>query len=193
MESQNDTTQIPPQTPSKENFWKELLKFAVLAVIIVVPIRTFIAQPFIVSGPSMDPTFKHREYLIVDELTYRFQEPKREDVVIFRYPIDPDTFFIKRIIGLPGETVRAVNGKITIVNKENPQGFMFDDSHITDKHRTFDNFSKTLGPTEYFVMGDNRPESSDSRLWGPLDRKHIVGRPFLRLFPLTRIGVFPGR
>lgn len=141
----------------------------------------------------MDPTFKDKEYLIVDQLTYHFSPPARNDVVIFRYPLDLKTFFIKRLVGLPGETLSARDGVVTIINKENPEGIMLDDSHITIEHKTLDNFTVTLGESEYFVMGDNRPESSDSRFWGPIDRTYIVGRPFLRLLPPKRIAVFPGK
>lgn len=180
------------QEPQKENFLKEIVKFTLIALVIVIPIRLYVAQPFIVSGASMDPTFKNGQYLIVDQFTYHFNNPKREDVIIFRYPRDPKTFFIKRIIGLPGETVKLTDGKITIINKEHPEGMAIEDPHVVSGHRTADNFSVTLTNTEYFVMGDNRAESSDSRIWGPLERKYIVGRPALRLFPFTKIGVFPG-
>lgn len=187
-----DQNQIKNE-PKKENFLKEIVKFTLIAIVIVVPIRAYVAQPFIVSGASMDPTFNTGQYLIVDQLTYHLQDPKREDVIIFRYPRDPSTYFIKRIIGLPGETLTMKSGKINIINKDHPEGFTLDDPHIIPEHRTSDTFKITLGPTEYFVMGDNRPESSDSRVWGPLEKKYIVGRPILRLTPPSKIGFFPGR
>ncbi|MDP3962586.1 MAG: signal peptidase I [bacterium] len=174
------------EPPKKENFIKEVVKFTLIAIIIVVPIRTYIAQPFIVSGASMDPTFVSGEYLIVDQVTYRFEEPKRGDVIIFRYPRNPKTYFIKRIIGLPGETLSVRKGEITI------DGTVIDDSQAKQPVPTTDNFDITLGDTEYFVMGDNRSESSDSRIWGPLERKYIVGRPAVSLFPLSKIEVLPG-
>ena len=176
----------------KENFFKEIIKFTIIALIIVIPIRTFIAQPFIVSGPSMDPTFNTGQYLIVDQLTYHFNSPERGDVIIFKYPKNPSIFYIKRIIGLPGETLVANGGKITVINAANPKGIVLNDSYIADYHRTSDDFKITLGPTEYFAMGDNRAESSDSRAWGPLDKKFIVGRAFVRLLPLSKISIFPG-
>lgn len=179
--------------PSKENFLKEIVKFTLIAVAIVIPIRMYVAQPFIVSGRSMDPTFQDHQYLVVDQLSYHFNEPAREDVIIFRFPRDPKTFFIKRIIGLPGETITLRAGKITVVNKENPDGLTIDDPHVDASHMTIDDFSVALRDNEYFVMGDNRAESSDSRSWGPLERKYIVGRPFLRLFPFTKLGIFPGK
>lgn len=187
--SQNNLTKNIP----KENFVKEIVKFSLIALAIVIPIRTFIAQPFIVSGASMDPTFASGQYLVVDQLSYDFEKPKRGEVIIFRYPNDPQTFFIKRIIGLPGEILSMDNGKVSIVNNENPNGFQLDEKYITKSHQTSDTFNINLGPTEYFVMGDNRPQSSDSRSWGPLESKYIVGRPFVRLLPFSDISVFPGR
>jgi signal peptidase I len=177
----------------RDGFFKEILKFTVIALVIVVPIRMYIAQPFIVNGASMDPTYETGQYLIVDQLTYHFEDPKRGAVIVFKYPLSPKTYFIKRIIGLPGETVNMDTGKITIINKENPSGFpLIEDSYITKEHRTSDSFTITLKPNEYFVMGDNRPQSSDSRSWGALESKFIVGRPFLRLLPFNKISVFPG-
>lgn len=173
----------------KENFSsfiKEVVKFTLIAVIIVVPIRTYVAQPFIVSGPSMNPTFVSGEYLIVDQITYRFREPQRGDVIIFKYPLNTKTYFIKRIVGLPGETLSVRKGVVEI------DGVVVEDPNAKQPIPTGDNFDITLGETEYFVMGDNRAESSDSRIWGPLEKKYIVGRPILSLFPLSKIGIFPG-
>jgi signal peptidase I len=185
---------VPKENTPKENFFKEIVKFTLITVIIVVPIRMYVAQPFIVSGASMDPTFDSGQYLIVDQLTYHFQDPKRDDVIIFRYPREPQTYYIKRIIGLPGETLSMDGGKVTIRNTEHPEGFLLDEaSYITKDHRTSDTFEVKLGPTEYYVMGDNRPQSSDSRSWGPLEAKFIIGRPFLRLTPLSKIDLLPGR
>lgn len=177
----------------EENFFKEVIKFTLVALIIIIPIRTYVAQPFIVSGPSMDPTFTSGQYLVVDQVTYNFQKPQRGDVVIFRYPRDPKIYYIKRIIGLPNETVSADTGKITIKNTEHPDGILLNDSYISKNHKTSETFEINLGSTEYFVMGDNRAESSDSRLWGPLDERFIVGRPIIRLFPFNKVTILPGK
>lgn len=177
----------------KENFLKEIVKFTIIALAIIIPVRTYIAQPFIVNGASMDPTFETGQYLIVDQLSYHFKEPKRQDVIIMRYPRDPSTYFIKRIIGLPGETVRFKGGIATIINAENPKGMILEEPYIAAEHRSSDSFSITLSDTEYFVMGDNRAQSSDSRIWGPLERKLIVGKPLVRLVPLSEISLFPGK
>lgn len=186
----------PDQHKASHNFWstvKEWTKTIIIALIIALPIRFFIAEPFIVSGASMDPTFASGQFLIVDRLTYRFEEPKRGDVIIFEYPNDPSVYFIKRIIGLPGETVEVNNGQITIINSENPNGFKITEPYIQSARTSHDNFTKKLNDTEYFVMGDNRLQSSDSRLWGPLDKHFIIGRPIIRLLPFNAVSVFPGQ
>ena len=187
-------TPSPAPTPSKKEsgkkeFW-ELFRFAVIAVIIVIPIRVFIAQPFIVSGLSMYPTFDNAQYLVVDELSYRLSSPERDDVIVFRYPLNTTEFFIQRIIGLPGETVDINGSKITIANKEHPQGFVLSEPFVKNESSNQTHF--VLTDNEYFVMGDNRSASSDSRYWGPVPRNLIIGRVFLRLLPLNKIGVLPG-
>jgi signal peptidase I len=174
----------------RENFFTELLKFALIAVVIVVPVRLFIAQPFIVSGASMDPTFHNGQYLIVDELTYRFDDPKRGDVVIFKYPKDPTQFFIKRIIGLPGETVQ-VRPESVVITTIDGEKLTLEENYIVNEGNG-SGTTVTLSDGEYFVMGDNRPESSDSRLWGKLPRENIVGRAFVRLLPLETLSLLPG-
>ncbi len=175
---------------SSENFFTELLKFVLIAAAIVFPIRLFVAQPFIVSGASMDPTFNNGQYLIVDELSYRLQEPNRGDVIIFRYPKNPKEFFIKRIIGLPGETV-SINGNTITIAKTDGSTVSLSEPYVINRGNGSMR-SYPLKNDEYFVMGDNRPESSDSRVWGVLPRDNIVGRAFVRLLPLNTIGIFPG-
>lgn len=174
----------------RENTFTELLKFALVAVIIVLPVRLFIAQPFIVSGASMDPTFDNGQYLIVDELTYRFDTPERGDVVIFKYPKDPSQYFIKRVIGLPGETVRISTSNVSIT-KTDGDTVTLDESYVVNKGNG-GNLTVTLKDGEYFVMGDNRPESSDSRVWGTLPKENIVGRALVRLLPLQTATILPG-
>lgn len=169
----------------------ELVRFAIIAIVIVFPIRLFIAQPFIVAGASMEPAFEHGQYLIVDELTYRLEEPERGDVIIFRYPRDESKFFIKRIIALPGETIQVEGSKVTISNKERPGGFVLNEPYVATMDKSA-RLSETLGADEYFVLGDNRDASSDSRVWGVLRRDLIIGRAFLRLLPVTKVDVLPG-
>jgi signal peptidase I len=163
------------QVKKESNFWVELLKLAVVAAIIVIPFRKWVAQPFIVDGASMDPTFKNGQYLIVDELTYHFKTPARGSVLIFRYPLEESKYFIKRVIGLPGETVDIKSGQVSI------DGVPLDEPYV--KFPKDDTSSYTLGADQYFVMGDNRFGSADSRYWGPVPAKDIIGRPIIRFSP----------
>lgn len=171
----------------KSTAW-EVIKLALFTLVIVVPIRTYIAQPFIVSGASMDPTFRDHEYLIVDELSYYLRTPERGEVIIFHYPKDPKKFFIKRIIGLPGETISIESGQITVKRGETeikvPEPYL-EKPFLADAEMV-------LGPDDYFVMGDNRAVSYDSRSWGALPEELIVGRALIRLFPPNRISFLPG-
>jgi signal peptidase I len=169
---------------------KEIATFLILAVIIVVPIRIFVAQPFVVEGESMYPTFESGDYLIVDEISYEFMEPKRGDVVVFRYPGNPSVFYIKRIIGLPGETLQIEHGAITITKKDGSV-LNLSEPYVVTEDTTYTQDS-VIGTDQYFVMGDNRPKSSDSRVWGLLPKNDIMGRAYLRLLPAGDIGLFPG-
>jgi signal peptidase I len=178
------------QSEKEENFFTELLKFVLIAAAIVFPIRLFIAQPFIVSGASMEPTFQHGQYLIVDELSYRFQEPSRGDVIIFKYPKNPKEFFIKRIIGLPEESVSISGNTITITHQDGTE-MVLEEPYVVNRGNGSTDIYELQGD-EYFVMGDNRPESSDSRVWGPLPRDHIIGRALIRLLPINSFNLFPG-
>jgi signal peptidase I len=168
----------------------EILKFSLIVLAIVVPFRLWIAQPYIVEGSSMDPTFKNGDYLIVDQVSYQLEEPKRGEVIIMRYPKDPSKYFIKRIIGLPEETVLIENGKVFIKPPGENILLELDESYVV--YDKTEEFSATLKENEYFVMGDNRAGSSDSRVWGPLPAQNIVGRPFIRLLPITKIKILPG-
>lgn len=182
--------ETPPRAEKKES-WLDLLRFAAIAAAIVIPIRLYIAQPFVVSGASMVPTFESGHYLVIDEVSYRFEEPRRGEVIVFRFPFEGKKYLIKRIAGLPGETVLIRNDSVIIKNEENPDGFSWKQGPITSSGRAA-NQLVTLEDDEYFVLGDNRDESADSRLWGPLKRELITGRPLLRLFPFSEIEFFPG-
>lgn len=181
---------VQPERTTSKAVWKEILQFALIAVFIVLPFRIFVAQPFVVNGASMDPTFHNGEYLIVDQLTYRLDDPDRGDVVIFKFPEDESKFFIKRVIGLPGETVAVNDGIVTIINSDSPDGFTLSEPFI--EFTKTEDFSSTLGDSEYFVMGDNRGNSSDSRVWGSLPEENIIGRPILRLLPVRELDLLPG-
>ena len=170
-------------------FW-ELVRFAFMALLVVIPIRLFLAEPFIVSGSSMVPTFSNGDYLVVDKISYELGSPKRDDVVIFRYPGDTTKFFIKRIIGLPGETVDIKGSEVTITNTAHPEGFKLDQPFVKNTANNDTHF--LLKNDEYFVLGDNRSASSDSRYWGAVNKNLLVGKAFLRLFPIGNIDIIPG-
>ncbi|MBP6924033.1 MAG: signal peptidase I [Candidatus Pacebacteria bacterium] len=169
----------------------EIIRFSIIALLIVIPIRMFVAQPFIVSGASMETTFHSGEYLIVDQVSYHLHGPARGDVIIFRYPRDPSKFFIKRVIGVPGDTILIKDGIVTISNEANPEGFTLEEPYAETMPPAA-KMTETLGDREYFVMGDNRDESSDSRVWGVLQEERIIGRAWIRLFPPTVIDYLPG-
>ena len=167
----------------------EVLEVVFVATATVFIIRTFLVQPFLVSGASMEPTFSDGNYLLVDELTYRFREPERGDVIVFRFPRNPSTFFIKRIIGLPGEQVVAENGTLKIV--KNGKVFVLDEKYLSEEARkSRDNFSMTLKDDQYFILGDNRFHSFDSRMWGTISRRDIIGLARLRVFPFQKFAFF---
>jgi signal peptidase I len=188
-------------------FILEIIKILALAFVIIVPIRVFLFQPFFVQGASMEPNFENNQYLIVNEFGYKktnfptdtttaftvnpFKELSRQEVVVFRYPRNLTQFFIKRVIGLPGEKVEIKNGKVTIYNDKNPDGFVLDESaYLPSTTKTMGELTINLKNNEYFVMGDNRQFSSDSRSWGPVPEDDVIGKVFLRAWPLDKISIF---
>jgi len=165
----------------------EILQVAVIALAIVVPIRYFIFQPFIVKGESMEPNFQNGDYLIVDEISYRFRDPQRGEVIVFHYPNDPSQRFIKRIIGLPNETIEINNNKIIITKPDNTQATLDETSYLFISQSLGANEIIKLPPNQYFVMGDNREHSFDSRKWGVLEIDKVIGRVILRAWPITSL------
>ncbi len=173
------------------NVWG-IAKVFLISAIIILPIRAYVAQPFFVRGSSMVPNFHDGEYLIIDELSYNtgLRTPSRGDVVVFRYPLDPTQYYIKRIIGLPGERIVVYNNQITITNKQYPNGIQLSEQYLPPSDQTHGNVDITLKNNEYFVLGDNRDNSSDSRIWGPVPKQMIIGRAWLRLFPVVKASTF---
>jgi len=170
-------------------FIVELIQIVAISLAIILPVRYFLIQPFYVKGASMEPNFFDHEYLIIDELSYRFHDPKRGDIVVFRYPKDPSQYFIKRVIGLPGETVEIADGKIKIFNADHPNGTLLSEPYL-DQLMTSASQAVTLKAGEYYLMGDNRSASLDSRIFGPVSRSAIVGRVWVRGYPVDRWKVF---
>lgn len=181
-------TEAPPETPKAKTIALVLEMIQVLAVslAIIIPVRWFLIQPFYVQGASMEPNFFDHEYLIIDELSYRLGDPERGDVVVFHYPNDPKQFFIKRVIGLPHETVEISDGKIHIYNVPHPNGMLLDETVYLDQDFTAASQTVTLKADQYYLLGDNRSSSLDSRFFGPVSRTFIVGRVWVRGYPVDR-------
>lgn len=171
-------------------FLFELIKIAVVAGVTIGLIRYYLFKPFYVKGASMEPNFYEKEYLIIDELSYRFRPPERGEVIVFKYPENPKEYFLKRVIGLPGETIKISSGQVSIINNDHPEGILIDESYLPDGLQTVGERTIKISDTQYFVLGDNRPNSYDSRRFGPIERSAIVGRAWLRGWPVSRVGVF---
>ena len=190
-------------------YWLDIVKTVLIVGFFVLFFRFFIIQPYYILGSSMEPDYHNGEYLFVDEISYRFTPPERGNVIVLRHPDDAcisyvesskimKTFFqgpcknyIKRIVGLPGETVKIESGKVYIINKDNPQGFELKEPYIEAGLPTLGDQTVTVGENQYFVLGDNRKPnaSSDSRDWGLLDKKYIVGKGWLMVLPLRDFGL----
>ena len=181
--------QLPTSISQIKSEFFELVRFGLMVLIIVIPIRMFIAQPFIVNGESMLPTFENGDYLIIDEVSYLKNDPKRGEVIVFHFPTNQSRYLIKRVIGLPGETVLLQGESVTIINSDGSKIEL--DETYTNIGPSYGSWA--LGEDEYFVLGDNRGASSDSRSWGALPRKDIVGKTFVRLYPFSKINMKPGQ
>lgn len=201
LEPQNEDVQETPSVQQQERkilrrtleavgvFFLEIIKIVVLSAITIGLVRYFLFKPFYVKGQSMESTFFQHEYLIIDELSYRFREPQRGEVVVFHAPTEPGDYYLKRIIGLPGEQVKIDENKVVIYNIDHPQGVLLEEPYLDSDIETKGSVFVTLGDDEYFVMGDNREASFDSRRFGPIKQSSIVGRTWVRGYPFTRMGV----
>ncbi len=169
-------------------FILDLVKLAIIAGITIGLVRYFLFKPFYVSGQSMEPNFLEKDYLIIDEITYRFREPQRGEVIVFKSPLSNGDYYLKRIVGLPGERVKIDDNKVVIYNSDHPQGMLIDEIYIAEK--TQGSLMIILDSDEYFVMGDNRNSSYDSRRFGAIKRNSITGRAWVRGWPINRINKF---
>ncbi len=190
--AENTNLEVKKANNSKLNQIISTLKYIFIALVIVIPIRTYVAQPFIVQGNSMYPTLHTHEYLIVDETVKLTQNYKRGDVVILHYPNDPSRYFVKRVIGLPGETVTFNGTQATITGPTHKEPLILNEPYVAESQKKSDYLTRTLSNDEFFVCGDNRSQSSDSRIWGPVPREYMDGRALIRLFPFSTISYKPG-
>jgi signal peptidase I len=169
-------------------FFLELVKIVLLAGITIAVVRYFLFKPFYVKGQSMEPNFYEKDYLIIDELSYRFREPQRGEVIVFRAPVVHKDYYLKRIVGLPGERIKVGDGKLVVYNDDYPQGVLVEEIYLDET--TPGSNMITLGSDQYYVLGDNRDASYDSRRFGPINESEIVGRAWVRGWPFTRISAF---
>ncbi|MFA5994906.1 MAG: signal peptidase I [Patescibacteria group bacterium] len=170
------------------SFILEVVKIVVISLAIIIPVRYFLIQPFYVIGASMEPNFADYNYLIIDELSYRFNPPQRGEVIVLRNPQKPSEFFIKRLIGLPGETVKINDGKIYINDQLLDETVYLSAQVVTTSFVGYRNIK--LGSDEYFVVGDNREHSQDSRRFGPIKQASIIGRVWIRVWPFTQFTIY---
>jgi len=188
----------PIQSPSNPDsnqttLWRglaDLVKTALVVIVLVVITRGFILQPFIVDGSSMEPRFHTNDYLLVDKISYRLHPVTRGDIIVFKYPLQTSVNYVKRVIGLPGETVKIQNGSVYIINSQYPDGLALSEPYVIDHAETLlpsgaADAQYVVPANEYFVMGDNRPASSDSRSWGFVPKDDIIGRVDVQAFPLN--------
>lgn len=169
------------------DFVIEVIKVVVISLAIILPVRYFLIQPFYVKGASMEPNFHDYEYLIIDEISYRFNSPVRGQTVVLHDPRDPSQFFIKRVLGLPGETISFKNGKVQINGVDIDEAAYLAGDVVTTSPT---NHPVVIGDNEYFLMGDNRSASYDSRRFGPVDESELVGRVWIRAWPFNRLQIF---
>lgn len=196
MPETDPNSSLEEEKKVRKSGWKsttgEVVRLLVIWIAISFVIRYFIAQPFIVRGASMEPNYQDQQYLVVDELSYYLRAPKRGEVIVFHYPRNTTQYFIKRIVGLPGETIKIENGTIHLINAEYPDGLVFEEPYLAQQSRiTRPDSTIVLKNNEYFVLGDNRDFSSDSRAWGPLGKDYIVGKVLFRAWPPSKFGIVP--
>ncbi|MFA5070506.1 MAG: signal peptidase I [Patescibacteria group bacterium] len=181
---------LPSFSKSFLSFVIEVVKVVVISLAIIIPIRYFLIQPFYVRGASMEPNFHDNEYLIINEIGYRFSAPQRGDIVVIKSKLVAKEYLIKRVIGLPQEKIEINGGEVKIYNKDNPEGRVLKEEYLAKDITTSGNNIITLKSDEYYVMGDNRPSSLDSRSFGAIKRDEIVGQAWLRAWPFYKLKHF---
>jgi signal peptidase I len=184
MDSQPSASELPPAQPASypKAWWRELLDTILPALAIVLVINLFLAQPRTVHGQSMEPNLHENERVILDLLSYRFREPRRGEIIVIELPERHTDPLIKRVIGLPGETVEIKGGSVYIDGQPLVEPYL--------NQSTLGNMAPQIVPEEHvFVLGDNRGASNDSRYFGMVPYSHIIGRAWLRYWPPSEIGL----
>ncbi len=171
--------------PSLADYIWEIIQTFVIAGLLIVCFRAFVFQNYIVEGQSMLNTLLPDERVIVSRIGYLLGNAHRGDIIVFQYPYEVDKDYVKRVIGLPGETIAIANGHVTIDGKPLPPETYIDFPNDTTLPPT------QLADDEYWVMGDNRAGSSDSRSWGPLKKHFIIGKAWLIYYPFARFDLIP--
>lgn len=166
----------------------KIVKILIIALILVFPIKFFVIQSFQVYGVSMEPSFSNGDYLIIDKISYIFRKPSRGETIVFLSP--SQKFIIKRVIGLPYETVQIKQGDIFVYNRKQDQWLKLHENYIPENIKTLPDLKIVLSEKEYFALGDNRAESIDSRSFGPVRLKNIIGKVFIRLMPVKKLNVY---
>ncbi len=164
---------------------RELLETITLTVLMFMVFR-FAVQNYRVDGHSMVPTLQDQQYILVDKAAYLFHPPQRGDVIVFAYPIDPTQDYVKRIIGVPGDRVQVDQDGTVSVN-----GTQIQEPYISESVNPYAPTDLVLKANQYFVLGDNRGDSSDSRVWGPVPRQNIIGKAALVYWPLSALHFLP--
>lgn len=175
------------QRRGSSSWWVEILKMFVIVAMIVVPLRAFVIQPFLVDGDSMEPNISSGQYLLIDQLTYRFRAPERGEVVVLDAPHTPGTFYIKRVIGVPGDTVEVKDGLVVLSTPAYPDGVVLEETYLNGSITPGD-LSVTVPDGHVFVLGDNRSASSDSRVFGAVPYADLVGRAWVKGLPVAQAG-----
>ncbi|HEX4206958.1 MAG TPA: signal peptidase I [Ktedonobacteraceae bacterium] len=179
----------PPKAPARRFMLRQIIETITLTLLMILVVRIAV-QNFHIQGPSMEPTLHDQEFIIVDKASYLLSAPTRGDIIVFEYPLDTRQNYVKRIVAVPGDIISVVNQKVTV------NGVTLHENYVNknDPYNPFPSFTnRIVGPDDYFVMGDNRGDSSDSRQWGFVPRQDIIGRVAFVYWPVgvDNFGVLP--